>query len=104
MEHSDEPRARSPEPLFPSDYDVSHCFKRPGTPSPRERRVASHWEPRKRDWIPAYQSQHHGHRRRRCLILCFDGTGDAFDDDNSNVVQLVSVLKKNNDHEVGSFP
>ncbi|KAJ7720856.1 hypothetical protein DFH07DRAFT_304164 [Mycena maculata] len=31
----------------------------------------------------------------RCLILCFDGTGDQFDADNSNIVQLVSALKKN---------
>ncbi|KAJ7088156.1 hypothetical protein C8R44DRAFT_991193 [Mycena epipterygia] len=30
----------------------------------------------------------------RCLILCFDGTGDQFDADNSNIVQLVSALKK----------
>jgi hypothetical protein len=30
----------------------------------------------------------------RILILCFDGTGDQFDADNSNVVQLVSLLKK----------
>ena len=31
----------------------------------------------------------------RTLILCFDGTGDQFDADNSNIVRLVSVLKKN---------
>ncbi len=30
----------------------------------------------------------------RTLILCFDGTGDQFDADNSNIVQLVSMLKK----------
>jgi len=30
----------------------------------------------------------------RTLVLCFDGTGDQFDVDNSNVVQLVSLLKK----------
>lgn len=30
----------------------------------------------------------------RTLILAFDGTGDAFDLDNSNVVKLFSVLKK----------
>jgi len=28
------------------------------------------------------------------LVLCFDGTGDTFDNDNSNVVQLTSFLKK----------
>ena len=31
----------------------------------------------------------------RTLVLCFDGTGDQFDADNSNVVQLVQLLKKN---------
>jgi hypothetical protein len=30
----------------------------------------------------------------RTLVLCFDGTGDQFDADNSNVVQFVSLLKK----------
>jgi hypothetical protein len=30
----------------------------------------------------------------RTLVLCFDGTGDQFEADNSNVVQLVSLLKK----------
>ncbi|KAJ2917307.1 hypothetical protein MD484_g3094, partial [Candolleomyces efflorescens] len=32
--------------------------------------------------------------QRRTLIVCFDGTGDQFDADNSNVVQFVSLLKK----------
>ncbi|KAJ4471533.1 hypothetical protein J3R30DRAFT_3710078 [Lentinula aciculospora] len=31
---------------------------------------------------------------QRTLVLCFDGTGDQFDDDNSNVVNLFSMLKK----------
>ncbi|KAI6161305.1 hypothetical protein EDD17DRAFT_696176 [Pisolithus thermaeus] len=30
----------------------------------------------------------------RTLVLCFDGTGDQFDGDNSNIVQLFSMLKK----------
>ena len=30
----------------------------------------------------------------RTLVLCFDGTGDQFDADNSNIVQLVSLLNK----------
>ncbi|KIK60798.1 hypothetical protein GYMLUDRAFT_225554 [Collybiopsis luxurians FD-317 M1] len=32
--------------------------------------------------------------KHRTLVLCFDGTGDQFDDDNSNVVNLFSMLKK----------
>ena len=31
---------------------------------------------------------------RRTLIVCFDGTGDEFDQDNSNVVSFFSLLKK----------
>ncbi|KAF7289945.1 hypothetical protein MIND_01369700 [Mycena indigotica] len=38
---------------------------------------------------PSSDNQH------RNLILCFDGTGDQFDADNSNIVQLMSVLQKN---------
>ncbi|KAJ3998242.1 hypothetical protein F5050DRAFT_1798545 [Lentinula boryana] len=30
----------------------------------------------------------------RTLILCFDGTGDQFDVDNSNIVQVCSLLRK----------
>lgn len=33
---------------------------------------------------------------RRTLVLCFDGTGDQFDADNSNIVQLFSMLRKDN--------
>ncbi|KAG2037506.1 hypothetical protein BDR03DRAFT_956759 [Suillus americanus] len=31
----------------------------------------------------------------RTMVLCFDGTGDQFDRDNSNIVQLFSMLVKN---------
>jgi hypothetical protein len=31
---------------------------------------------------------------RRTLVLCFDGTGDEFDQDNSNVILFFSLLKK----------
>lgn len=42
--------------------------------------------------LPPVIPPKHDHRT---LILCFDGTGDQFDADNSNIVQLVSLLKKN---------
>jgi len=42
--------------------------------------------------VPPVIPPDHAHRT---LILAFDGTGDQFDADNSNVVQLVSLLKKN---------
>ncbi|KAF9002750.1 hypothetical protein BDQ17DRAFT_1390688 [Cyathus striatus] len=32
--------------------------------------------------------------KHRTLILCFDGTGDQFDEDNSNIVNFFSMLKK----------
>lgn len=32
--------------------------------------------------------------RPRTLVLCFDGTDNAFGDNNSNVVQFFSLLKK----------
>ncbi|KJA19221.1 hypothetical protein HYPSUDRAFT_143965 [Hypholoma sublateritium FD-334 SS-4] len=34
------------------------------------------------------------HNSHRTVILCFDGTGDQFDDDNSNIVNFLSMLKK----------
>ena len=33
-------------------------------------------------------------RSGRTLVICLDGTGDQFDNDNSNVVKLVGCLKK----------
>ncbi|RXW23141.1 hypothetical protein EST38_g2693 [Candolleomyces aberdarensis] len=33
-------------------------------------------------------------KRRRTLVLCFDGTGDQFDADNSNIVEFFSTLSK----------
>ena len=36
------------------------------------------------------QTPHSG----KMLIVCFDGTGNDFNADNSNIVQLVSMLKR----------
>lgn len=33
-------------------------------------------------------------QNRRIFVLCFDGTGDQFDADNTNIVQFCSALKK----------
>ncbi|KDQ57349.1 hypothetical protein JAAARDRAFT_157565 [Jaapia argillacea MUCL 33604] len=35
----------------------------------------------------------------RSVVLCFDGTGDQFDTDNSNIVEFFSLLKKDNRNE-----
>ncbi|CAE6479853.1 unnamed protein product [Rhizoctonia solani] len=34
--------------------------------------------------------------RSRTLVLCFDGTGDQYDQDNSNIVQFIHLLHKDN--------
>ncbi|KAI4716939.1 hypothetical protein E4T48_06872 [Aureobasidium sp. EXF-10727] len=36
----------------------------------------------------------------RTLIICLDGTGDQFDGDNSNIVHLVSCLKKDDPNQI----
>ncbi|KAF9259355.1 hypothetical protein L218DRAFT_1003914 [Marasmius fiardii PR-910] len=41
--------------------------------------------------LEAIIPEHHDYRT---LVICFDGTGDQFDDDNSNVVNFFSMLKK----------
>ncbi|GAB7353312.1 hypothetical protein MBLNU459_g3810t1 [Dothideomycetes sp. NU459] len=38
--------------------------------------------------------------RGRTIIICLDGTGDKFDSDNSNIVHLVSCLKKDDSSQV----
>lgn len=35
----------------------------------------------------------------RTLVICLDGTGDQFDNDNSNIVNFVSCLKKHSPAE-----
>ncbi|KAJ7360956.1 hypothetical protein DFH08DRAFT_1074064 [Mycena albidolilacea] len=36
----------------------------------------------------------------RTLVLCFDGTGDQFDDDNSNVVNFFTMLEKDSSKQL----
>ena len=36
----------------------------------------------------------------RTIVVCLDGTGDKFDNDNSNIVHLVSALKKDDANQV----
>ncbi|KAL5518743.1 hypothetical protein ACEPAH_426 [Sanghuangporus vaninii] len=57
--------------------------------------VAIQRESTPRTWVPDPDFE----ERSRTLVLCFDGTGDQFDDDNSNVVQFLSCLKKDNQAE-----
>ncbi|KAI0756455.1 hypothetical protein C8Q80DRAFT_1092774 [Daedaleopsis nitida] len=48
--------------------------------------------PANMDIVPPYHPA-------RTLVLCFDGTGDQFDADNSNVVTFFSLLKKDDRQE-----
>ncbi|KAH9837370.1 uncharacterized protein C8Q71DRAFT_598878 [Rhodofomes roseus] len=50
--------------------------------------------PNDRDVIPPTSKQ-----TPRTLVLCFDGTGDQFDTDNSNVILFFSMLMKDNPEE-----
>jgi uncharacterized protein (DUF2235 family) len=56
----------------------------PSTDSPTSAGVNPFYEV-----IPHPDEVHH-----RNLVLCFDGTGDQFDTDNSNIVQFFSMLKR----------
>ena len=38
--------------------------------------------------------------RGRTIVVCLDGTGDKFDGDNSNIVHLISALKKDDPNQV----
>jgi uncharacterized protein (DUF2235 family) len=40
------------------------------------------------------------HPRGRTIVVCLDGTGDKFDNDNSNIVHFVSCLKKDDKTQV----
>ena len=50
--------------------------------------------------IRAVKDSNTYHHKGRTLILCLDGTGDKFDFDNTNIVALVSCLKKDDPSQV----
>jgi len=72
---------------FPEILDTTIPFAEDNKPSLRRREETL--DPRR--FPPVIPEKHDS---SRTLVLCFDGTGDQFDADNSNVVQLVSLLKK----------
>ncbi|KAF8625955.1 hypothetical protein AX17_006680 [Amanita inopinata Kibby_2008] len=74
----------SPQVMSPQEDPGS--FSKP-PPVRREKPMSS-------GTMPLYIPHEHRGTSTRMLILCFDGTGDQFDADNSNIVQLVSMLKK----------
>ncbi|KAI8981359.1 hypothetical protein BD414DRAFT_492433 [Trametes punicea] len=62
------------------------------TDSPAPSRHASSPEYGDSDIVPPYHPA-------RTLVLCFDGTGDQFSTNNSNIVTLFSLLKKDDRNE-----
>ena len=50
--------------------------------------------------ICAAEDSKHLHPKGRTLVVCLDGTGDQFDHDNSNVVNFVATLKKDDPNQV----
>ncbi|KAI0778877.1 hypothetical protein BD413DRAFT_465419 [Trametes elegans] len=62
------------------------------TDSPRMSRHSSSSENDNTDIVPPSHPA-------RTLVLCFDGTGDQFNTDNSNVIALFSMLKKDDRNE-----
>ncbi|KAI8981358.1 hypothetical protein BD414DRAFT_549728 [Trametes punicea] len=62
------------------------------TPESSDIRHSSSGETGDLDIVPPYHPA-------RTLVLCFDGTGDQFDADNSNVVAFFSLLKKDDRRE-----
>ncbi|KAF8996538.1 hypothetical protein BDQ17DRAFT_1429685 [Cyathus striatus] len=76
LEESTVPRA--PSPFSNQPQEKPYAVKREGTLKPSA--------------LPHTIPPDHLYRT---LVVCFDGTGDQFDADNSNIVQLVSLLKKN---------
>ncbi|KAK7045884.1 hypothetical protein VNI00_007315 [Paramarasmius palmivorus] len=74
----------------PTSSPTTSYFKKNGTvhPPAREDTLMLHLPSAKdANVIPP---EHGG----RTLVLCFDGTGDQFDSDNSNIVEFFQLLKK----------
>jgi hypothetical protein len=49
--------------------------------------------------IPAVKSSG-SPRAGRTLVICLDGTGDTFNNDNSNVIKFVACLKKDDPNQI----
>jgi hypothetical protein len=88
-------------PSTPSTLLAGNADAIPHSPGPCSKGRDGHWEPPHKDWIYALEKPDMALRKNRTLVVCFDGTGDSFDNDNSNVVQFVSMLRKD-DHGVNT--
>lgn len=50
--------------------------------------------------VQAIQDSRFSYSTTRTIVICLDGTGDKFDNDNSNVVNFVACLKKDDPSQV----
>lgn len=78
------PFERSPTPHLPGEEVES--YKPPSIHIPKNIRAVADAE--KHD------------AKGRTIVVCLDGTGDKFDNDNSNIVHLISALKKDDSRQV----
>ncbi|PIL31280.1 hypothetical protein GSI_05978 [Ganoderma sinense ZZ0214-1] len=85
------PVSQSSSARTSSETAAPSAHPRPMTPSSVH---SSSSETGDNDIIPPYHPA-----APRTLVLCFDGTGDQFDSDNSNVVKFFSLLKRDDRHE-----
>lgn len=53
--------------------------------------------------IRACKDASHINQQGRTIVVCLDGTGDQFDNDNSNVVHFVSCLKKHEPNKQATY-
>ncbi|KAE9961203.1 hypothetical protein BLS_003231 [Venturia inaequalis] len=53
--------------------------------------------------IRACKDASHANQQGRTIVVCLDGTGDQFDNDNSNVVHFVSCLKKHDPNKQATY-
>lgn len=61
--------------------------------------ISGQEQPKLPKTIRAVQDSHSA-CQGRTIVVCLDGTGDSFDNDNSNVVHFVGCLKKDDPRQV----
>ncbi|KEF59500.1 uncharacterized protein A1O9_04344 [Exophiala aquamarina CBS 119918] len=87
-------------------FDNVSLFNRPPTPQPSEPEAKGEHDvepiqlPKN---IRAVKDAEAHESKGRTIIVCLDGTGDKFDNDNSNIVHLISALKKDDPCQVSYY-
>ncbi len=78
-------------------YPVQSSKTEPSSSPPPERKLNYFSIPEN---IRAAKNAEKYHPHGRTIVVCLDGTGDKFDNDNSNIVHFVSCLKKDDKTQV----